>query len=116
MKVQDGITDAVAGEPSEDALDDNLIANRKCRLGAQEGQGTEAGSQTRGQHERWIHAPTLLGMILRLSKGHSELKTMFVPVSPNSSRCLMNSVRYESSRKSDGVRPNAVAIAWIPSS
>ena len=78
VKIEDRIGDIVAREPAEDALHEGLVADRQCGLRANQRQRTEAGSQTRGQHERW---------------NHSALNTMFVPVRPNSSRCLMKRPR-----------------------
>src|SRR5262245_14565746 len=78
MKVQHGVVDAVSRKPMQDSLNNGAIANGKRRLGANIRKRTEAGSQTRSQHE---------------CRDHSSLKTMFVPVSPNSSRCLMNRAR-----------------------
>src|SRR4029434_5055263 len=93
MKVQHCIVDALSREPLQNPLNNGAVANWKRRFGANKRKRTEAGSQTRGQHERWDHASTLTGMTLSVSKGHSSLKTMFVPVRPNSSRCLMNRAR-----------------------
>ena len=65
VKIEHGLGHALRCKPLQDSLNDRPIADRKRRLGANAGQGTEAGRQTRGQHQRRNHAATP-GMTLRI--------------------------------------------------